>query len=50
MADTCTCTCEAAPVLIFPCSGGSNVGQIANQAAVELTREGISESSFAWPG
>ncbi|AEG13924.1 DGC domain protein [Desulfofundulus kuznetsovii DSM 6115] len=39
MADTCTC--EAAPVLIFPCSGGSNVGQIANQAAVELTKEGV---------
>lgn len=33
------CTCSAAPVLIFPCSGGSNVGQIANQAAVELTKE-----------
>lgn len=39
MADTCNC--EAAPVLIFPCSGGSNVGQIANQAAVELTKEGV---------
>lgn len=31
------CTCEASEVLIFPCSGGSNCGQIANQVAVELT-------------
>ena len=35
MADECTC--EASEVLIFPCSGGSNCGQIANQVAVELT-------------
>ena len=35
------CLCEAEEVLIFPCSGGSNVGQIANQAAVELTQEKI---------
>jgi len=26
--------------LILACSGGSNVGQLTNQAAVELTREG----------
>jgi len=25
-------------VLVFPCSGGSNVGQIANEAAVDLDR------------
>ena len=35
------CLCEAGEVLIFPCSGGSNCGQIANQAAVQLTEEGI---------
>jgi len=34
------CLCEPQEILFFPCSGGSNVGQIANQAAVELTREG----------
>lgn len=34
------CLCEPEEILLFPCSGGSNVGQIANQAAVELTREG----------
>ncbi len=35
------CLCEASEVLIFPCSGGSNCGQIANQAAVQLTEEGV---------
>lgn len=34
------CACDASEVLLFPCSGGSNVGQIANTAAVQLTREG----------
>ena len=34
------CLCEPTDVLIFPCSGGSNVGQIANAAAVRLTQEG----------
>jgi uncharacterized metal-binding protein len=27
--------------MILPCSGGSNTGQMANQAAVELTQEGF---------
>lgn len=36
-----SCTCSAAPVLIFSCSGGSNVGQIANQATVKLTQEKV---------
>ena len=31
------CLCEPTEVLIFPCSGGSNVGQIANEAAKDLT-------------
>ncbi len=26
--------------MLLPCSGASNLGQLANQAAVELTREG----------
>lgn len=38
---TCTCSCETTEILIFPCSGASNVGQIANQAAVELTKEKV---------
>lgn len=35
------CLCEPTEILIFPCSGGSNVGQIANQAGVRLTQDGI---------
>ncbi|MBM7855855.1 putative metal-binding protein [Desulfohalotomaculum tongense] len=42
MAESCTCSCscgrDASEILIFPCSGASNVGQIANQAGVELTK------------
>jgi uncharacterized metal-binding protein len=39
MAETC---CEDGnDVMILACSGGSNVGQLSNQAAVELTQEGF---------
>jgi len=31
------CLCEPTEILIFPCSGGSNVGQIANETAKDLT-------------
>ena len=31
--------------MILVCSGGSNVGQLANQAAVELTQEGFGKLS-----
>jgi len=34
------CLCEASQVVLLPCSGGSNCGQIANEAAVRLTQEG----------
>jgi uncharacterized metal-binding protein len=34
------CACDAGEVLLFPCSGGSNVGQIAHHAAVELHNAG----------
>ena len=34
------CSCSSAPKLIFPCSGGSDVGAIADQAARKLTKEG----------
>lgn len=27
------CLCEPTEILIFPCSGGSNVGRVANEAA-----------------
>lgn len=35
------CCSAGQPRMILACSGGSNVGQLANQAAVELTREGF---------
>ena len=35
-----SCSCESSEILLFPCSGGSNVGQIANAVAVRLTRDG----------
>jgi uncharacterized metal-binding protein len=35
------CLCEPTEILIFPCSGGSNVGQIANQAGAKLTQDGM---------
>jgi len=38
MAEEC---CSPAEILIFTCSGSSNVGQFANQAAVDLQQEGI---------
>lgn len=35
------CCAPSGDIMLLPCSGGSNVGQLANQAAVELTREGF---------
>jgi uncharacterized metal-binding protein len=35
------CDCESQTIVVFlSCSGSANCGQIANQAAVNLTREG----------
>jgi uncharacterized metal-binding protein len=39
MADDC-CT-PSGNIMILACSGGSNVGQLSNRAAVELTQEGF---------
>jgi len=39
MPDKC-CTADE-NIMILPCSGGSSVGQLSNQAAVELTKEGF---------
>lgn len=39
MANDCCAPGES--VMILACSGGSNVGQLSNQAAVELTQEGV---------
>lgn len=35
------CCASGDNIMILVCSGGSNVGQLSNQAAVELTREGV---------
>ena len=37
---TIECACNAAPKLIFSCSGGADVGALADQAARKLTRDG----------
>ncbi len=34
------CLCEPTEILIFSCSGSSNVGQIANQAGIKLAQNG----------
>jgi uncharacterized metal-binding protein len=34
------CLCASGDILFLACAGGSNVGQISNQAAVELAKEG----------
>lgn len=34
------CACGAAPTLIFACSGAADVGEIADQAARKLMRDG----------
>lgn len=34
------CACETAIIGIYACAGGSNVGQMSNRVAVELTRQG----------
>jgi uncharacterized metal-binding protein len=35
------CCAGGSNVMLLACSGGSNVGQLSNQAAVELTQEGF---------
>jgi uncharacterized metal-binding protein len=35
------CLCESSEILIFSCSGSSNVGQVANLAALKLTQDGV---------
>ena len=40
MAERAKCACEAVIVGLYACAGGSNVGQMANKVAVELTKKG----------
>ena len=37
---SCSCTCSSGPLLVLPCAGGSNVGQISNSAAIEMDKQG----------
>ncbi len=39
--DNTRCVFGAAPTLIFPCSGAADVGEISDQIARKLTRDGI---------
>jgi uncharacterized metal-binding protein len=49
MNEKCKCECEAKRVVVLPCSGGSNVGQLSNEAAVRMTRSGVA-SMFCLAG
>ena len=40
MSQPTECGCNVAPKLIFACSGAADVGEIADRAARQLTREG----------
>ena len=40
MAEGVKCACEASIVGLYACAGGSNVGQMSNKVAVELTKKG----------
>lgn len=44
MADCC-CGSSSPKALIFACSGCSNVGQLSNDLAIKLTREGFGKMS-----
>jgi len=37
------CGCGKAPILIFPCSGAADVGEITDKAARELSREDVGD-------
>jgi len=40
MSEKKTCACGTAPKLILPCSGGSDVGALTDQASRKLTKDG----------
>ena len=41
MSKPVSCVCNSAPRIVFPCSGSSDVGELADQAARELARRGM---------
>jgi uncharacterized metal-binding protein len=34
------CSCKAAPKLVFPCSGAADVGELSDQAARQMSKDG----------
>lgn len=40
MTEKPKCDCCAAPSLLFPCSGGSDVGELTDRAARKMTKDG----------
>ncbi len=41
MSQKNSCSCSGGPKLFFACSGAADVGEIADRAARQLTKEGI---------
>ena len=41
MSEEAKCDCCGANIAIFPCVGGSNVGQLSNKIAIELEKKGF---------
>ena len=41
MSNTTACACGSGSKLIFPCSGAADVGAVSDQAARQLTRDGM---------
>lgn len=41
MTEKDECACQAAPKLIFACSGAADVGRISDMAARTMTKEGV---------
>ena len=41
MSQENSCQCSGGPKLIFACSGAADVGEIADKAARQLTKEGV---------
>ncbi len=41
MENSCCCQSNGEQYMILCCSGGSNVGQLTNEAAIRLTKQGV---------
>ena len=41
LQSSCGCSCSAGPKLIFSCSGAADVGELADQTARKLSRDGL---------